>query len=485
MNLRALLLVLVTIALGAGLGSTQAATISFEVDASQDTDGDSRWEDLVAGNPSGFDLELDSGVTRVSSGSSFPGITHAYDFPGHLTGNVGGALLSTAGTATRRSFQEAPGDWSDDESVTMEMWFKPDDLAPTPDNGQILFEDGGPRGIGFFVDDNRVEYRRANVDVKTSFDISSFADEFIQVLGTYDITDGSMALYVNGSLRQSATSGGDWTGGDDAGVGTRGASNTGGIGNNQSNTESFDGKIAIFRVYRDQVLTPVEVLGSFNEVSGRDQVQTSGWTDVATPLASGGDFYGALTSVGSGDAGSNASGSFNGEGEHTNNDSDDTEGWEIGDYVLEGNFATAIPSGTVLAKMDLSIPAGSTDIDLVLSFTQDMEGTLEANDEIRFEIYDVIGDQVLSSLTLADDGGAAGSFTVGDSTESVLSLDNVGLTEVQARVVYVGGWADGDQEEIQIGDAVFTATYVPEPCTFALAAVGLPGLLGFGRRRKR
>lgn len=472
------------VALALGLVPARAATISFEVDAGLDTDGDSRWEDTVAGNPSGFDLELDSGVTRVAVGSSLFGITHAYDFPGGRTGNAGGALLSDTGTGTRRSFQEAPGDWSDNESVTMEIWFKPDNPAPTPDNGQILFEDGGPRGLGFFVDDNRVEYRRANVDVQTDADISSIAGDFIQVVGTYDITDGSMALYVNGSLHATGTSGGDWTGGDDAGVGTRGASNVGGIGSNQSSTESFDGKMAIFRVYRDQVLTPLEVLDSYNAIRQTSSVRTEGWADVATPLAAGGDFYGSLTAVGSGDAGANASGSFNGEGEHTNNDGDDTGAWSYGDYVLEGNFS-AIPTDTVLARMDLTIPAGSTDIDLVLTFTQDMEGTLESNDAIRFEIYDVVGDQVLSFLTLADDGGAPGTFTVGDTPETLLSLDHVGLTHVQARMVYVGGWADGDQEEIQIGNAVFTATYVPEPCTFALAAVGLPGLLGLTRRRKR
>ena len=78
-----------------------------------------------------------------------------------------------------------------------------------------------------------------------------------------------------------------------------------------------------------------------------------------------------------------------------------------------------------------------------------MEGTLEASDELRFEIYDVAGDLVLSSLSLADDDGSADSFSIGDNIESVVSVDNVGLTDVQARIVYVGGFTDGDQEEIQ------------------------------------
>jgi len=495
---RFVLVAVAVVALGglAIVTTARAATISFEVDASQDTDGDGRWEDLAPGTPSGFDFELDTanGVARVASGSSMPGITYAYDFPGGFTDdpnpNVGGALLSTAGTSTRRSFLNATGDWSN-ESVSMEMWFKPDNIAPTPANGQILFEDGGGTGFGFFIDDNKVEYRRASTTAQTDRNISSIADEFIQVVGTYDFSSGAMVLYVNGTQQDTATSGGSkWTGGDAAGVGTRGGSNTGGIGNGQSSTESFDGRIAIFRVYRDQVLTPAEVLASYKSTARR--VQALGWTGVQEgSFNSGTNFYGVLTDVGTADdgIGTTSAGTVNGDtdGNDTDNDTNDTVGWAVGDFVLEGTFTAAQEPAvdTVLAVMDLTIPAGATDIDLTLTFTQDMEGTLESDDSLRFEIYDAVGETVLSSLTLADDGVGTNRFSYGDTTETLTSLDNVGLTDVQARLIYSGGgWSGGDQEEVQIGDPVFTATYVPEPSTLAVVVLGLMGV-SIRRRRGR
>jgi len=267
----------------------------FYVDASLDTDGDSRWEDQIGAT--GFDFELDSNtvggtaVTRVAATSAFPGITAAYDFVGGSTGNVGGALLRTAGSGTNRSFQNAPGDWSN-EDVTFEIWFKPDELTPdtvTNVNGQILFEDGGGTGFGFYLDpdNNELRLRKAGGGGNVAYDLvtdsldlindlndgvagQSAADvtsEFIQAVGTYDIPSGTMELFVNGvSVGTAAPGGGDWTGGDGAGLGTRGASNTGGIGGGQQSTESFDGKIASFRVYRNQILTDAEVLANYNAV---------------------------------------------------------------------------------------------------------------------------------------------------------------------------------------------------------------------------
>ena len=65
--------------LGMGLSQTVRADVTagfdFFCDASQDTDGDQYWEDLVAGNPSGLGLRLDDSpaVARVSvSGSVTP-----------------------------------------------------------------------------------------------------------------------------------------------------------------------------------------------------------------------------------------------------------------------------------------------------------------------------------------------------------------------------------------------------------------------------
>jgi len=214
-------------------------------------------------------------------------------------------------------------------------------------------------------------------------------------------------------------------------------------------------------------------------------VSVSGWTDVETALATTGDYFGTVvTAVANTESGTNASGSFSGNGQHTNIDGDDTIGWAVGDYVLEGNYSAAQEPDVddVLAKMELTIPAGKTDIDLMLSFTLDREGTLEADDSLRFEIYDVTNSLVLTSLTLADDA----DFPVGDTLTILTSSDHTGLTDVEARIIYAGGgWSGGDQEEIQIGNPVFTATYVPEPSALALSALGLFGLSAWGRRRRR
>jgi len=247
----------------------------FMTDASEDTDGDNRWEDVVLGNPSGLDFELDDSpaVTRVTGVSSYQGISAAYDFPGGSTGQEAGALLSDSGTSTYRSFQDPPGplesgDWTV-QDVTMEMWFKPDTLTHGPSNGQILFEDGGGTGYGIFINDNLLQLRKHPGSGLVSFDVSSITNEFIQAVGTYDVSAGAMALYVNGDSKGTASpGGGDWSGGDDAAVGTRGENNVGSLGNGQQNTESFDGKIAIFRVYRNQILTAGQISTNYQNIVG-------------------------------------------------------------------------------------------------------------------------------------------------------------------------------------------------------------------------
>jgi len=240
--------------------------VHFATDASLDFDLDDRWEDTAGVTTLDFELDDSPAVTRVLPSSTLKGIKAAYDFPGGSTGNQAGALLSTTNSGTRRSFQNGPGDWSNDD-VSIEVWFKPDDLTPSPTNGQIIFEDGGGTGLGFFVDNNELRLRKAGGGGNVASNISGISSEFIQAVGTYDVSAGTMELFINGaSVGTDSPGGGDWSGGDPAAVGTRGGANTGGIGGGQSNTESFDGQVAIFRVYRNKILDDPEVTANYNAV---------------------------------------------------------------------------------------------------------------------------------------------------------------------------------------------------------------------------
>ncbi len=250
--------------------ATAAVTpgVGFNVDASLDTDGDDRWEDTTAGN--GMELLLDDSpaVTRVPVVSSFAGITAAYQMPGGSIGNEAGALFVRPGSTSAASFKDdAVGGW-DDEDVSIEVWFRPDNLTPTPDNGQILFEDGGGTGLGLFVDDNQLRLRKQGGNGVVSSDISAIGGDFIQAIGTYRVSTGDLELFVNGApAGTGSASGGSWTGGDGAAVGTRGESNVGGIGNGQSDTESFAGQIAIMRIYRNQLLGAGEAAANYSAVA--------------------------------------------------------------------------------------------------------------------------------------------------------------------------------------------------------------------------
>ena len=238
----------------------------FEVIANTDIDGDDRWEDTVG--TSGFDFDLAASVTRVTGVSSLSGITAAYNFVGGSTGIADGGELALSGSAgDRRSFQNAPGDWSN-EDVTIEFWLSMDNTNPTPTNGQIVFEDGGGTGMGLFVDDNELRLRKAGGGGNVAYDLSAYSGDFLQAVATYDVSAGVMEFFVNGvSIGTDNPGGGDWSGGDNFGLGTRGQNNTGGIGGGQQSTESFDGQIAIFRVYRNQILTAEEVQANYQAVA--------------------------------------------------------------------------------------------------------------------------------------------------------------------------------------------------------------------------
>ncbi|MDA0245395.1 MAG: hypothetical protein OT477_18425 [Chloroflexi bacterium] len=255
-----------------GIVAAVPATVpapTLEFIASNDADADSDWEDEAVVHAN-YRLLLDTanGVTRQAVASSLATVTHAYDFPGGFIDNTnGGAQLFTAAA---QSLQGIPGDPSLDPA-SFEIWFKPDTLAG---GHQVLFEDGGGVGINFTLNNNQLIFRHldATTNSQATFDITGLESEFIQAVGTIDTVSRHVVLYVNGqpaivagpSTADTVT---DWTGGDAAGIGTRGGANMGGQGNGSVGISSFAGQITIFRFY-EASLNAVEVAELYGDVAG-------------------------------------------------------------------------------------------------------------------------------------------------------------------------------------------------------------------------
>lgn len=164
--------------------------VDLEFNAARDADGDEYWEDTVTDNPSGLGLLLDSSpaVNRVAVNTS-TALTDAYDFPGGSINNEAGALLVTADSSATASFQDAAGDWSVD-AVTMEIWFRPDDLTPAALNGQVLFEDGGGSGLGLFIVNNQLLCSQDQGVAQISYDLNTDPSAVLLAPATNEFIQG-------------------------------------------------------------------------------------------------------------------------------------------------------------------------------------------------------------------------------------------------------------------------------------------------------
>ncbi|MCC5788295.1 MAG: Ig-like domain-containing protein [Opitutales bacterium] len=242
--------------------------------ASSENNSSEEWENLASEN---VGLELDKSTNSevehlsISSAETDTEISAAFKFPGGFTGNEGGAELVESGTSNRLSFQDEG--WQN-QPVTFEIWFKPHDLYPGPENGQILFETGGGTGMGFFINNNELQFRKKPgsggvVTYNLAEDpldllLGPATEEFMQAVFTFNNSTGDMQLFINGVLASSGTGGsGSWSGGDNAAFGTRGGTGVGSFGGGDSQPESFAGEIAVIRAYKDRILNPDEVAVNF------------------------------------------------------------------------------------------------------------------------------------------------------------------------------------------------------------------------------
>ncbi|MDX1565439.1 MAG: hypothetical protein R3236_08545, partial [Phycisphaeraceae bacterium] len=135
----------------------------------------------------------------------------------------------------------------------------------------ILWETGGGTGFGIFYNDGWVEVAHDGNKQEIRADVSTLTDEFIQVVVTYDTgsTSNNYKLYINGNIEVTASrTDTDLSGNDDAGLGRQGGGNAGGRGGGSAGTESFNGQIAIFRAYHNQILSAAEVSTNYDSIVG-------------------------------------------------------------------------------------------------------------------------------------------------------------------------------------------------------------------------
>ncbi len=213
-----------------------------------------------------WNLTWDSSVTLVPDvGSSLPGITSAFAFPGggSTSGGAEGPSLTSLNGAHRKP-------------ITLEFWFKPNASASYTSIGQILWETGGRNGIGVFYRDGVVSAALDNNRGSISANVSDLTDDFIHLVVTYDneTTFNNFNLYINGVRRQ----GRGWpnivlSDGNAAGLGKQGGSQVGGAGGLSGATHAgYDGMIAIFRSYHGRAFTAGEVFENYDAIVGLDSV---------------------------------------------------------------------------------------------------------------------------------------------------------------------------------------------------------------------
>ncbi|GAA5479049.1 LamG-like jellyroll fold domain-containing protein [Haloferula helveola] len=193
-----------------------------------------------------------------ATGTSLPpSITSAHEFDG-------------SGGADRGSF-----DGSSTQDVTLEFWFKPDDVA----SNQIILETGGSGdGSGFFLKSDGtlfwlIKDGSASVNVGTG---AIAAGEWIHVVLTHDVNasdpNDETKIYINGTLAGSdatPTDVNDWSGSDGAGLGHQGSSAVGGAtatadpSPSVSTYGNFDGQIGVIRFYQNRVLSASEANANY------------------------------------------------------------------------------------------------------------------------------------------------------------------------------------------------------------------------------
>lgn len=225
-------------------------------DASQDTDGNLVWKNLMT--PGSGDVALDSGVSPASLGDPAPAlsfINSALVFPG-------GTPMKGGSSATLDSYSTG--------NATFSLWFKPD-ILPTP-NRQVIWETGGDIGTSFILDGSSLKFvvddGASNLvkgaTASATLAPSSAQNGFVHACGVIDLANDQIHLYLDGSLAstQAIPTVSDWCGVSGTAFGR--FNTTGDVqqlgGNDQLTPpiEGYAGMLAMMRFY-NQALSSAAV----------------------------------------------------------------------------------------------------------------------------------------------------------------------------------------------------------------------------------
>ena len=369
-----------------------------------DTNDDGVWFDNT-GNDREWYYNGSSGsdaTFNASPTTSLPGITSAYTFDGTNSGmifdNTGG------GTDSFSVFNER-------DDATFEIWFKPSDLSGT----EVIFETGGAGddGVAIYMVDNILKFVVQDFSKDTAvltFDLSTInTSEFVQVVGVFDEGAGngndSVQFYVNNTLAGNVINQDirDWSGNDDAGLGTFTGSSiiedVEGIG--PGLVGDFAGEIAIFRYYNQNAFSAADVQQNYDVVAGLSVTEVNGMSaDVGNPT---GLLSGALLTL-------------NDDGSYDYDPNGAFENLDFGESTTD-TFEYTVSDGTNSVTADVVITINGVDhIDITLSA-----------DTASIDEEGVTDDDVIYTITL-DNNPSAGN-TVDVVVANIGSSDDADFTQ--------------------------------------------------------
>lgn len=178
-------------------------------DATEDTDGDSVWENVQS--PGTRDWALAANVTRTTADPA-----PQLDFIDAAWTFSGGAIPSGGVSADYDAYSLG--------NASFEFWFKPASL-PTATQ-QVLWETGGNTGASFVLDGNQLRFvvdaQASGAIAEGTLSPASAQDGFVHCVGVIDLANDQIKLYIDGALvdTKAIASVTDWAGVSGSGLGT-------------------------------------------------------------------------------------------------------------------------------------------------------------------------------------------------------------------------------------------------------------------------